>query len=143
MSTEALIGHGSIFGCAEVNPAVYAPLGEVNSITPPNETVDMIDATHMQSPGRMREFIAGLIDPGECAVEINYIPGGATDERLRAIKTAGVAVPCRITYPNGASHSFHALLSSYAPTDTVADKMTASLSWRVTGPVVAAGPGSP
>lgn len=142
-ATEARIGYGSKFSIEnDDTPGTYDELAEVVSITPPSDSVDMIDATHMQSPGRYREFIPGLIDPGECSIEMNYVPGGLTDVRLRQVKTDGVVKSYRITYPNGATHTFRAFLMTYQPNDPLEDKMTATAAFRVTGPVVA-GPPSP
>ncbi|WP_199925140.1 phage tail tube protein [Neorhizobium sp. SOG26] len=62
---------------------------------------DCIDTTHMQSPGRRREYIAGLIDNGEASFEINYIPGSDTDILLRTLMDSGETVQHRITFPNG------------------------------------------
>jgi hypothetical protein len=143
--TDASIGYGSKFKVwnEDLSPAAYEELAEVVSITPPSDTIDMIDATHMQSPNRYREFIQGLIDGGECSLEINWMPGNDTDARLRAIKAAGEAIQCQIQYPNFATHTFTALLTGYAPTDPLDDVMRATVTWKVTGPVVAAGGGSP
>lgn len=135
--TDAIIGYGTKVA-VETAPAsgVYTELGEVTNVTPPNESVDQIDATHMQSPGRTREFIQGLIDPGECSIEFNHIPGSATDDFLIAWRASGLSRSTRITYPNDVTDTFPAFILGYTPSMGVADKMASEMSLKVAGAVV-------
>lgn len=135
--TEASIGYGSIFGIGDAaSPELFPALAEVVNVTPPSDTVDVIDATHMASPNRTREFIEGLIDPGECSLDLNFIPGGAADDIIQAWKAAGGRKNCRITYPNDVTWTFAALLTGYEPAVPVDDKMSATLTLKVTGSYV-------
>ncbi|WP_406871623.1 phage tail tube protein [Aminobacter sp. P9b] len=134
--TAASIGYGSFFHISEDNGATWIELAEVFDITPPNDTVDEIDATHMQSPNRTREFIPGLIDPGEASFEMNFVPGSASDLKVAALKVAGARVKCRITFPNSVAWVFSGWISSYEPAVPTDDKMTATVTWRVTGSTV-------
>lgn len=148
--TEAMLGYGSHFQ-VETNPGdspnVFLDLGEVTNITPPSFQVDQVDTTHMQSPGRIREFIDGLIDPGECSFEMNYIPGSASDQALLDILNIPVGElrrrRCRIIYPNNVQDTFSANLQNYQPTVPTDDKMTAEVSWRVTGVLTRAAAAAP
>lgn len=134
--TEASIGYGSFFHISQDNGATWIDLAEVYDITPPNDTVDEVDATHMQSPNRTREFIPGLIDPGEASFEMNFVPGSASDLKIAEIKTAGERVKCRVTFPNAVTWTFSGWVSGYEPAVPTDDKMTATVTWRVTGPTV-------
>lgn len=134
--TQASIGYGSIFAVSTDNGSTYVDLAEVNSITPPSSTFDMVDATHMQSPNGDREFIIGLNDPGEAGFEMNFVPGSAADLKIQAIKQAREKVKCRITFPNGVTWTFSGLLMTYEPAVPTDDKMTASVSWKVSGSTV-------
>jgi len=69
---------------------VLTELTEVVSFTLPNGEVESLDASHLKSPNRHREYIAGMIDDGDLQVVINYIPGNATDVLIRAAKADGV-----------------------------------------------------
>jgi hypothetical protein len=147
-ATEALLGYGSKFAIVSDNsPNVYTELAEVKSITPPSMAVDQIDVTHMQSPERRREFISGLIDPGECSFEMNYIPGSISDIRLNELLDLPVGVSrrrsCRITYPNAVTHTFDAELQGYEPSVEVDGAMMATVTWKVTGAVVRTSAASP
>lgn len=135
--TNALLGYGSRFLVLDttVSPAVETQLGEVINISPPTKDLDLIDATHMQSPGSTREYILGLIDPGEAAVEMNFVPGDATDDLLIAIEAARTAFQCRIVFPNLVTWTFLALLQGREFSLTVDDKITHTANWKVTGTV--------
>ena len=138
MATNAAIGHSSIFAIAsETSPDLYVALDEVKNITPPTLTLDRIDVTHMQSPNRYREFITGLIDPGEASIEINFVPGGTTDDRLRELLNLPSGATrlraMQISFPNGATMTFSAEVMSYEPTVPVDDAMTATVTFSVSG----------
>ena len=138
--SQASIGYGSHFHIfqTEDSPMDWLDLGEVTSITPPSATTDIIDVTHMQSPGGRREFVPGLIDPGECSFDMNYIPGSAGDTYLLGLLDLAPALRkrrCKIIYPNQVADVFEALIQTYAPTVPVDDKMTATVTFKVTGTV--------
>jgi predicted secreted protein len=138
MTTLADIGHSSRFEIvSDSSPDLYVALDEVRNITPPTLTLDTVDVTHMQSPNRYRERISGLIDPGEASCEINYVPGGTTDDRLRELLNLPAGTTrsraMRISFPNGATMSFTAEVSSYEPTVPVDDAMTATVNFLVSG----------
>lgn len=134
--TQASIGYGSFFHVSQDSGATWFELAEVYDITPPSDTVDVVDATHMQSPNRTREFISGLTDPGEASFEMNFVPGSASDAKVRQIRAAGLRVMCRITYPNAVAWTFSGLLTNYEPAVPTDDKMTATVTWKVTGSYV-------
>lgn len=131
--TLASIGYGSFFHVSQDDGATWIELAEVFDITPPSDTVDVVDATHMQSPNRTREFISGLSDPGEASFEMNFVPGSASDAKIREIRTSGARVKCRITFPNAVAWIFSGLVTGYEPAVPTDDKMTATVTFKVTG----------
>ncbi|GLQ36751.1 hypothetical protein GCM10007908_03710 [Rhizobium albus] len=136
--TEALIGYGSEFRLGDgASPEVFTPVAEVNNITPPSDTVDVIDATHMASPNRTREFIEGLIDPGEASFEMNFVPGGPGDEAIQEWKATGGRRNCQIKFGNtNVIWTFAGILTGYEPDVPTDDKMTATVTIKVTGSYV-------
>lgn len=140
--TQASLGYGITFEMADIaTPTVFTYLAEIYDVTPPSDTTDQVDATHMQSPNRTREFVEGLTDPGEASFEMNYVPGSASDIALMAAK--GKRKWCRITFPNGVQVLFNGSRQTYeksAPTD---DKMTASVSFKVSGEPILTEPTAP
>lgn len=136
-TTQAIIGYGSTIEVeTSAGSGVYTKLGEVTSITPPNEKVDQIDVTHMESPNRTREFIQGLIDPGEMSLDINYVPGGSTDDFIIAWRLAGESRSVKLTFPSSAAvWTFPAFILGFTPTMGVAEALKAALSLKVAGAV--------
>ncbi len=137
-ASAALLGYGSVFEIEDDNsPGLFVPMAEVISITPPSAKLDQIDVTHMTSPSRRREFISGLIDSGEASFDMNFVPGSTADDRLFALLTLPVGVSrsrnLRISYPNGVTWSFTGELTGYEPTVPVGDKMTAKVTFKVSG----------
>lgn len=122
-------------------PAAYVRISDLISVTPPDQTRDTIDTTHHGSSGDYREFIASLIDSGEASFMIHYDPGSTGDALLEAIKVSGALTPFSIDVNTSTGvqrrMSGSGLLTSYAPSDVVIDdKMTASVTLKVSGPII-------
>lgn len=141
--TQASIGYGSFFHISRDSGSTWTEIAEVFDITPPSDTVDQVDVTHMQSPNRRREFISGLSDPGSASFEMNFVPGSASDLLIQEIRGTGEQVLCRITFPNAVTWQFTGQIESYEPAIPTEDKMTASVSFKVSGSTVAAAAAAP
>lgn len=132
MTTNASIGYGTVLEIALASaPTSFTYIREMFNATPPSDTDETVDATHMQSPDRTRQFVAGLTDPGEASFEMNYVPGSATDLFLRSLK--GLALVARLTFPNGVQVLFNCTRQSYEKNAPLDDKMTATLGLKVSG----------
>lgn len=138
-ASNALLGYGSIVEVSTTgnSPDVLQALDEITTITPPSSTLDQIDVSHMQSPNRRREFISGMTDGGEFSCEMNYVPGGATDDFLFAILNSPVGVSrrrfVRLSFPNGTTWFFQGELTGYDITLPFDDKMVATATFKVSG----------
>lgn len=133
MTTEARIGHGTLFKIGNgATPEVFTTVAEVTSITPPGMSRDAIDATHMESPDGWREFIGGLKDGGEVELGLNWVPGSATTILLMA-EIEAAAGNKQIVFPNGEIFSFAALCTGLSPEAPVDGKMEASATYKVSG----------
>lgn len=140
--TDARIGWGGkVYLGTDNTEATLTELVEVVDTTFPQDEVEEVDATHLQSPGRRREFIAGLIDAGEVTVNLNYLPGSATDLLLTAAKEAGTTRSVRFVIPSEAGDgsadwniTTSGFVKRYAP-DTMSpgEKITAVAVLRITG----------
>jgi predicted secreted protein len=117
---------------------VFVELAEVFDVTPPDASVDQIDATHFQSPGRTRQFIPGLTDAGTVSVSMNFTASNASDQRIEALRLAGTVLAMRVTYPNGVRVTFSASVQSYTKAIPVDDRMTATAEMKVAGAVTIA-----
>lgn len=65
--TELLVGDGA-------SPEVFEAVPFVNSITPGEMNTGVIDRTHLRSPNRHREKMAGIRDSGAWTVQMTYVP---------------------------------------------------------------------
>lgn len=129
--TEAAIGYGSKYEI-KIN-GTFVEMGEVTEITPGAPTTERVRATHMRSPNRRHEYIAGMIDVGEGSFAINWDPGSDTDTRIRALQTAGTTDEHRITFPNGVQSTFDAQVIGFSKVLPLEDRMTATVTVSVTG----------
>lgn len=100
--TAAQTGWGGAFHFTN-NSAVLTELVEVKSFTLPNGTTEQLDATHLKSPNRRREKIAGMIDDGDLTVTLNYVPGSATDLLIMQAFTEGDTRPYMAVIPRVAA----------------------------------------
>ncbi|MDQ0349737.1 hypothetical protein J2S76_004188 [Ancylobacter vacuolatus] len=130
---EPGIGYGSLFEISTDGGATWASPGQATSLTPPSFAVDAIDVTHMQSPSGTREFIPGLVDPGECSIEMNFMPGSAGEAIILSVLR--MKVKARATFPDGESVTFDAIITGYSPAVPMDEKMTATLTVKVSGVV--------
>lgn len=136
--TTAIIGYGSKFSIDPAGGVAFTDLGEVTNITPPSDSVDVIEATHMQSPNATKEYIMGLNDPGTASFELNFVPGSASDLLIQQVRAARIPVSCRVTFPNAVTWTFTGILTAYTPAAATDAKMTATVSFKVTGSYVVA-----
>lgn len=78
MATEVETGIGSEFWLADESD-VLVLLGEVTNIPIPSGTTALIDASHYGSVGFKDYISAPLQDGEEAELEMNWVPGSATD----------------------------------------------------------------
>lgn len=142
MTTAARIGLGTEFWLDNA-ASTLTELGEILSVSTPNSTTEEVEATHMKSPDRRREYISGLIDDGEGTFEMNYVAGSATDILIRAAISDGVTRDYKIVLPDGANGweiTGSCIVRGYERNVPIDDRMTATLTVRFTGaPTEAAG----
>lgn len=135
--TAARIGSGSEFHLHNgLTPGALVEIAEIISVTPPNPQTDDVDATHMGSPNRRREYIAGLIEDGEGTFEMNLVPGSATDQLLVGALQAGNARGYKIVLPTATGTweiTGTCIVKGYERTVPIDDRMTATLTVRFTG----------
>lgn len=134
MTTEARIGYGTLFYSDDGDsPGQWPLIAEVTSITPPGLSRDTVDATHMQSPEKWREFIAGLKDGGECQIEFNLVPGGATMEAMVAEFDSDEFTTRRVVFPDGTLWEFDAACTNFEQEASLDDKMAGTGTFKITG----------
>ncbi len=135
--TSAEIGYGSAIDISQDGGATWASAGQISGdITPPSSTIDTVDATHMASPDFNKEFILGLSDPGQCSYPIHFNANSDVDQLYQGVRAARTRVKVRITFPNATTWIFTGLLTGYVPAIPIADRQTATVTWKVSGSTV-------
>ena len=124
-------GHGTILA-----GGTAGTIGNVISMSGPNQTRDSIDISTMDSTGKWREFIPGMLDAGEMTFEVNY--DAVSEQTANDLNTAlADATPeeWTITFAGSAQGTwvctgFVTALGFGSPFD---DKLTQSVTIKFTG----------
>lgn len=133
MATDVETGHGSIFELAD-GAGVLTALGELVTVPIPSGAAELIDASHMATVD-FRDYIQSPLRDGEEAdLEMNWIPGSATD--ALAGGALGKTRDFRIQVPAGegaVSDGFYefegsVLVRNYVRTNPMDDKRTGTLT---------------
>jgi predicted secreted protein len=135
--TEARIGWGTEVWLDNASN-VLTQLEECTAIGLPNGEVEDVEATHMLSPNRRREYVAGLIEDGTGDFEFNLVPGDATDLLIEAARNDGVARDYEVIIPDGAFGQKFAgtcIVKNWARDVPIDGVMKATMTVRFTGAV--------
>lgn len=134
MTTAAMIGLGITLEMQDlITPNTWFFIDEIFNLNPPSQVDDVVEATHYSSPNRRREYIPGLVESGELSFDMNYVPGSDSDVLINAAQ--GVEKRLRITFPNGVTQVFNGVRQGYEKNAPIDDRMTATVTFRVTGDV--------
>lgn len=129
--SDALLGYNATFGIEGGTPGTYVLVAEVTSITPPGQTRDTSEVTHLKSPDKYKEFIANLADGGDASISVNFVPS-ATDVLLAAFDAESGNY--QITFPNGVKMNFAGIITGWEIGEIVPNEaMTASFTVKQTG----------
>jgi len=127
--SEATFAHGSTLKLGS-----DTTLTELTAINGVDMSADAIEVTNHDSPDRYREFIQGLRDGGEIAIEGNFTTSTSTELYTQFNTTS--LVSCTITLPTKPSNSqwvanvFATGLGTSAPID---DKIPFTSTLKITG----------
>jgi len=137
--SNATFGKGTLLR-RETAPGsgVYETIAECKTISGPGTDADEIDITNQDSVGAVREFLRGLINPGEITTEVNFDPNDATHDGSTgcfADLLAGTVRSWRVVFPTTptATLQFTAFVKGFPMTSPVDNVLTASLTLKLTG----------
>jgi predicted secreted protein len=135
MATDASIGHGTLWkrGNGATPTEVFATVAEVTALSGPGMSKDTVDATHMESPDRYREFISGLRDGGEVTVTLNLLAKGTAFTGALADFNSNAGVNYEMLFTDGSKFALKGILTGFNPDMPLDDKMTLELTYKVTG----------
>lgn len=118
---------------------VFTAIGNITSVSGPEIERETYDVTAHDSPDGWREWIGGLKDGGEMSIDLNYDPR-KHDELVEDFQDSA-ARDYKVTFPGTlGSWAIKAFLTGFSQESPVDDKMTATLTFKVTGkPVITPG----
>ena len=104
MPSAAIIGHTTSLKYSDASNTTaatsFTAVSEIKSITVPSPEVTDVDVTNLESASYTKEFIAGLIDPGEVTMTLSYgkTQTAAIYARLRSTKWWTITAPDASTW---------------------------------------------
>lgn len=133
---ELWIGRESVAGAGD---HVFTQIYGFDSLPFPDQVPEDIDVTHLNSPGRTRETIPGLLPVADWSQEKQLWASDAGDillEELSELTADGSKEDVLLEFnidPSGASvrRTYRGYINSYTPTGTVGDKSMGSLSVKI------------
>ena len=117
-------------------------IGDIVSLSAPSITVATIDTTNIASI--YRTFLGGTIDSGSMSIECMYDPNEAGSAKLEAeweatASAAPQSKECVITFSDGSTYTFSAILGGMQASAAIDAVVTASVELKVTGAITVAG----
>lgn len=104
----------------------------------PDQVPEDIDVTHLQSPGRTRETIPGLLPAADWSQEKQmwFDTGDDLLETLASLTAAGNREIVQIEFnlnPDGTEirRTYRAYVNQFTPTGTVGDKAMATVAFKI------------
>lgn len=109
---------------------VFTPIANITSLSPPGISRETLDVTAHDSPNGYMEFLGGLKDPGEVSFDVNYDP--SEHDTLVDDFELDDPVNYEVSFPDGTVWAFGAILTGFEPDAPYDDKLTASITLKVT-----------
>lgn len=155
-ASKAVTSNGTIIKMEGTTPGTYdVRLGDVFDVEIPGFDADVIDVTHMESPGAgvggagtaFKEKLGSLLDSGQVAVTIRYAPNATEITQLYA--NAGLSKKFQVEFTQansldeataesveGSGCQFTAIIKTWKPSKaTVNGLHEGVLTLDVTGPL--------
>lgn len=137
-ATQGTSGFGTLLKRGDgASSEAFTTIAEVTNITGPGESLEVIDATHMESPSGYREYIPSLLDSGEVTFDLNFLPADSNQSGLRTDLTGKTKRNFQLVFTDSGTttYSFAGYVTSFEPSAQIDDKLSASCTIKVTGPV--------
>lgn len=140
MTTGAIPGFGTLLkvGDGGSPTETFTAIAEVTDLSGPGFELKAIDATNHSSTGGWEEFIGGLLSGGEVSFEVNFIPTHATHGYSTGLLKDMVNRTKRnfqLVFPDTGTTTwgFAALVTNFEPKEPVDDKLSASITLKLSG----------
>ena len=126
----ALKFQGTLVKLSVDGVVAMATLGEITGYSFDDGERGDIDVTHSEST--KKQYLSGLAEADNATYDINYVVGSAGMVLAKASKDGDVAYFWEITYANGIKHTFQAVVKSMPHSGGTDDKLSGSVSVRLT-----------
>jgi len=107
----------------------------IETINVPEKTPEEIDVTHMQSPGRTRETIPGLMAAADWSQEIQYWPENTSQvllETLAGLTETGAQEDVMVEFVvGGIRRTYRGYVNQFTPQSSVGEKRMATLAMKI------------
>ena len=120
-------GHGTSLSCGGT------AVGNIISLSGPDQSRDSIDISTMDSTSKWREFIPGMIDAGEVTLDLNYDGSAAGTANLLAAHLTSTAETWLVTFPDTSTWSSSGFMTALGHAIPFDDKITQSVTVKFTG----------
>lgn len=126
---------GPVTGGSGTTVGDWTQILGVETVGMPEKTPEDIDVTHMQSPGRSRETIPGLLPVGDMSQEMQYWPndpGQMLVDELATLTEAGEREEVLVEMVvGGLRRTYRAYITSYTPSGTIGAKRMVTMAGKL------------
>lgn len=123
-----------VAGVANWADPQFASIGlEVIEISPAEPSRETKEKTHFKSPGGVKEFLGGLIDPGECEVTVQH-DQNADLSALVGYLQEDAPRPWGIDFADaGGVEKFNGILTNIGRSTPMGDLLKTKLKFKLSG----------
>lgn len=138
MGQLAISAFGTKLRYQPENTSSYVDLVEIVSISGPEETLDVEDATSHDSPEGYETVVPTILRSGNVTLETNYVPGDPGHQALRTDMRNRRLVPFELVFPDAttATYSFSAYVVNISPEAPHNGILTRNVQLKPSGPIV-------
>lgn len=112
------------------SPEVFTTVGEVREVPDFGNEKPLVDVTNLQSSAR--EYIGGLQDGASISFPLNIVRTDSGQAAVRTAHAAGVPVHFIVSYPDGYSDSFMAVVTKFSTMAALNDAIKGTISLKLT-----------
>lgn len=117
----------------------WTDTGAVEDATPPAISKDTYETTHHGTANGIKTFMGGLVDNGEASIDVQYDVSNTTHQALRTRAATAHEAPqdYRFVWADSGAQvdEFSAICTGFAPANPIDDKVTATISFKLSGAV--------
>jgi hypothetical protein len=132
-ATAAVHSYGSTLGYSATSGGSYTNVAEVVEVDGPSLQVSEVDVTSLASPSAHKEFLPGLVDPGDIKLKLNLLTSQfSTVWGFAAGRTFKY---WKITLSNGDTAVAYGFIKELHPSAPDNKQLMADMTIKVSGPI--------